>query len=67
MGADIKERKRHHRLEKQKLIDDFNNQISTLEKKLSKKQEDIVLMQNELQHVKVLHTANDASLSPCMS
>lgn len=53
MEADLKRGKRKHRLEKQSLIDNFNEQISTLEKQMAKKQEDIGLMQNELMHVKV--------------
>ena len=53
MEAELKKQKRKHRLDKQGLIDDFNHQISSLETQLHKKQEDIVLMQNELMHVKV--------------
>lgn len=53
LEAELKKQKRKHRLDKQGLIDDFNQQINSLEGQLSKKQEDIVLMQNELMHVKV--------------
>lgn len=35
------------------MIDDHNHRISSLEKLITKKQEDIKLMQHELQHVKV--------------
>ncbi|KAF6029904.1 CCDC176 [Bugula neritina] len=52
LEADLKKHKRHHRLEKQSLIDEFNQRIGGLEKQIAKKQEDIGLLQNELMHVK---------------
>ncbi|XP_067943520.1 basal body-orientation factor 1-like [Watersipora subatra] len=52
LETNLKRSRRQHRLEKQSLIDDFNTQINSLERKLTSKQEDIGLIQNELMHVK---------------
>lgn len=53
LEAELKKCLQHNEQEKKTLVTDYTEQIKSLEQEIVKKQDDIVLMQNELKHVKV--------------
>ena len=54
LEGELKKTLTQNEQERVALISDYTDQIKSLETRINKRQDDIVLMQNELKHVKVM-------------
>lgn len=53
LEGELKKCLEHNEQEKKTLVADYTDQVKSLQAQISKKQDDLLLMQNELKHVKV--------------